>query len=177
MAIDFNSTSTIKIPQQQERTHAIIICGTDQPKSCVAVNTGVQNRKKLNWPIPDSSTIILHEIYNSITFIKIANLSSLLSLHWKKKLNYFDLKSWVTGENKFRPGTPSNWDRVKLTRYWESNCQFEILKTVQPLKVKCIPALVNLRLAKKLARSSMYRVEMIGFQTWRQKKFKLWKKV
>ena len=29
--------------------------------------------------------------------------------HWKKKLSHFDLKSWVIGGTKIRPGIPSNW--------------------------------------------------------------------
>ena len=31
------------------------------------------------------------------------------SEHWKKKLSQVDLKSWVTGGTKIRPGIPSNW--------------------------------------------------------------------
>ena len=29
--------------------------------------------------------------------------------HWQKKWTHFDLKNWVTGGNKIRPGIPSNW--------------------------------------------------------------------
>ena len=48
-------------------------------------------------------------------------------VHWKKKWIHFDLKSWVTGGTKIRPGFRvigeylSQIDsilRVKLTRYW-----------------------------------------------------------
>ena len=35
--------------------------------------------------------------------------------HWKKKWSHFDLKSWVTGGSKIRPGIPTNW------RIFESN--------------------------------------------------------
>ena len=44
--------------------------------------------------------------------------------HWKKKWSHFDLKNWVTGRNKIRPGIPSIWRIyiwVKLARYWVSN--------------------------------------------------------
>ena len=30
-------------------------------------------------------------------------------VHWKEKWSHFDLKSWVTGGTKIRPGIPSNW--------------------------------------------------------------------
>ena len=39
----------------------------------------------------------------------------ILDLHSKKKWSHFDLKSWVTGGSKIRPGIPSNW------RLFESN--------------------------------------------------------
>ena len=34
------------------------------------------------------------------------------SFHWKKKWSHFDLKSWVTGGTKIRPGIPSNLTQV-----------------------------------------------------------------
>ena len=34
---------------------------------------------------------------------------ALFTQHWKKKWSHFDLKSWVTGGTKIRPGIPSNW--------------------------------------------------------------------
>ena len=34
--------------------------------------------------------------------------------HWKKKWSHFDLKSWVTGGTKIRPGILSNWRILKL---------------------------------------------------------------
>ena len=55
----------------------------------------------------------------------------------KEKWIHFDLKSWVTGGTKIRPGIlsnltifESNWldiesQIVQLTRYWESYCQFD----------------------------------------------------
>ena len=54
------------------------------------------------------------------------------TIHRKKIWSHFDLKSWVSGGTKIRPGISSNWRifesnwldmlRVKLTRYVESNC-------------------------------------------------------
>ena len=49
----------------------------------------------------------------------------------KEKWSHFDLKSWVTGGTKIRPGIPSNWrifelnwltieSPFELTHYWES---------------------------------------------------------
>ena len=58
-------------------------------------------------------------------------------IHWKKKWSHFDLKNWVTGGTKIRPGILSTWRifesnwldverkfdsilRVNLIRYWDS---------------------------------------------------------
>ena len=37
-------------------------------------------------------------------------------VHWKKKWSHFDLKSWVTGGTKIRPGISSYW--TILESYW-----------------------------------------------------------
>ena len=49
------------------------------------------------------------------------------TLHWKKKWSHFDLKSWVTGGTKIRPGIPSNW--IIFESIWldiESQFNFQI---------------------------------------------------
>ena len=45
--------------------------------------------------------------------------------HWKKKWSHFDLKSWVTGGTKIRPGIPSNW-RMFESNWVDIENQFEI---------------------------------------------------
>ena len=48
----------------------------------------------------------------------------LLFQHWKKKWSHFDLKSWVTGVTKIRPGIPSNW-RIYELNWLEISSQFD----------------------------------------------------
>ena len=43
-----------------------------------------------------------------LNFFADVNSLSRLVIHWKKKWSHFDLKSWVTGGTKIRPGIPSN---------------------------------------------------------------------
>ena len=49
-------------------------------------------------------------------------LKSLINTHWKK-LSHFDLKSWVTGGSKSRPGIPSDLIQIFLN-YLESRVWF-----------------------------------------------------
>ena len=59
---------------------------------------------------------ILFTTISSFIGISVDNLDRVVPKnHWKKKWSYFDLKSWVTGGTKIRPGIPSN------SRIFESN--------------------------------------------------------
>ena len=44
--------------------------------------------------------------------------------HWKKKWNHFDLKSWVSGGTKIRPGIPTNW-RIFESTWLDIESQFD----------------------------------------------------
>ena len=43
------------------------------------------------------------------THIMVLYCTLVRSQHWKKKLSHFDLKNWVTGGTKIRPGILNNW--------------------------------------------------------------------
>ena len=45
--------------------------------------------------------------------------------HWNKKRSHFDLKSWVTGCTKIRPGIPSNW-RIFELKWLEIDSQYRV---------------------------------------------------
>ena len=55
-----------------------------------------------------SQMLVLHIIFNLLFREPSFNICRMLH-HWKKKCSHFDLKSWVTGGTKIRPGIPSNW--------------------------------------------------------------------
>ena len=81
-------------------------------------------------------------------------LNKSVAIHWKKKWSHFDLKSWVAGGTKIKPGILSNWWifesnllRVKLTIWLSISSQFDSKKSSSNFFVKVCPILrVNLTL-------------------------------
>ena len=76
----------------------------------------------------------------------------LTQIHWRKKLSHFDLKSWVTGGAKIRPGIPSNW-KIFESNWLDVESQFELT-----LNIKSI--WVNLRYWESIQIDSLYRVNL-----------------
>ena len=76
-------------------------------------------------------------------------------VHRKKKWSHFDLKNWVTGGTKIRPGIPSNWldivSRLKLTLNIES------------IWLKYSPITRNPELNFSSASDSTFQVKMTQF--------------
>ena len=57
------------------------------------------------------------------------NDSNFFSVHREKKLNHFDLKSWVTGGTKIRPNFLGQNDSIFLSMHWEKKFSHFDLKS------------------------------------------------
>ena len=59
-------------------------------------------------------------------------------IHWNKKGSQFDLKSWVTGGTKIRPGISSNWRTVDVN-WLDIECQFKLTFNIESISFKYSP--------------------------------------
>ena len=75
-----------------------------------------------------SSTVTSARQIDKNVSIKCKWLQLWVLQHWKKNLSHFDLKRWVIGGTKIRPGIPSNWrifESIWLDIAWESIWQVD----------------------------------------------------
>ena len=80
-------------------------------------------------------------------FLPSTNLFPVLkqpTTHWKK-WSHFDLKSWVTGGNKIRPGIPSNLAQI-FFNYWESRGRILAPAVTQLFRSKWLHFFLSLQL-------------------------------
>ena len=81
---------------------------------------GLLNGSSLSYTHPCAVTPIAKDPFNSSsnklqTGLPLKSPAESGSIHCQKKLSHVDLKNWVTGGTKIRPGIPSSW------RIFESN--------------------------------------------------------
>ena len=87
-------------------------------------------------------------------------------LHWKKKWSHFDLKSWVTGWTKIRPGIPSTW--IIFESNW-FDIESQIVNTLQLLGIPTrilVPPVTQLFMSKWLnfSFSASYLAHLANFR-------------